>query len=53
VSASDAAGSTDPVVDGLRDDLASLDDLAVDEHVAVFERVNASIAHELAQLDEV
>jgi len=43
----------DPVLDGLRDELAALDGTAVDDHVAVFEHVNATIARELAQLDEV
>jgi hypothetical protein len=43
----------DPVLDGLRDELVALDAAPVDDHVAVFERINATIARELAQLDEV
>jgi hypothetical protein len=47
------AADADPGLDGLRDELASLAGAGVDDHVEVFERVNATIARELAQLDEV
>jgi hypothetical protein len=43
----------DPVVSALREELEALDRTPVDDHVAVFEKVNATIARELAQLDEV
>jgi hypothetical protein len=43
----------DPVLDDLRDQLAALEGTAVDDHVAVFEHLDATIARELAQLDEV
>jgi hypothetical protein len=43
----------DPVLAGLRDALTALERTAVDDHVAVFEHLNATIARELAQLDEV
>jgi hypothetical protein len=43
----------DPVVGALREELEALGGLPVDDHVAVFEKVNATIARELAQLDEV
>jgi hypothetical protein len=61
-------GSPSPVDDGpvppsepgaadavarLRDELASIDDVAVADRVAVFESANATLTAALAELDEV
>ena len=37
----------------LRTELETIDELPVPERVAVFDRANASLARELAELDEV
>jgi hypothetical protein len=49
----DADGPIDPQLDALRREVEAIDDIALDERAAVFERVNATIARELAALDEV
>jgi hypothetical protein len=46
-------GPIDPALDALRQEVEAIDDVAIDDRVAVFERVNATIARELAALDEV
>ena len=46
------ARSSDPTA-AISAELDGLDELPVAEHVAVLERVNATIAAELAALDEV
>jgi hypothetical protein len=51
-----AAGTQDPGserLDALREEVETVDGLAVGDRVAVFERVNEGIADELARLDEV
>ena len=48
-----APDGADPVLDDLRDQLAALESTVVDDHVAVFEHLDATIARELAALDEV
>jgi hypothetical protein len=51
-----AAGIQNPGserLDALREEVETVDGLAVGDRVAVFERVNEGIADELARLDEV
>lgn len=48
-----AAVEDDPVLAGLVDELTRIDDVELDQRIEVFERVNATIATELAALDEV
>jgi hypothetical protein len=48
-------GSTDRVdaLESIRAQLAAIDDLPLEERVARFEQINASIAAQLAELDEL
>jgi hypothetical protein len=47
------AAASDATLDALREEVETIDALPVADRVAVFERVNATLADELAVLDEV